>query len=501
MRWSLLMSVCGLGLTLGQGVAWAQAKEAAPTQAQPVAPTKTAERRVGLWVLDEHDATKTLAQSVKSTLEENKYQVIEVGELRRTIERQRISSPKPQEQAELAQLKTDLDAGEKAYFYDSPQVAIEKLEPLIERASRKLDALSHEPEVAEALYKGYATLIRAYIDQDDIPRAKRAAKGLVRLFPHAEPSSGSIPQNVISIIDVTKEAIQQRASYVTLRMINGGDGCQLYVNGLKAVERSRFVVDPEGSYQVKMSCDPSRPSYVWPVKVSAGKTEEFLVVDRDPFDFAMADDSFDSRALAEGYMGFVVQWTELPQVVGLSRAQGKSGDESFLLVRLDESKKAVWSDGTSNRTVLKLLTSVFPEIKLKELPANERSSSSSTWAWATTVVGALAIVGGGVYGYINHMESERYRCTPNQSGGVDSGCEGVDAFTPPGSNDEVSRFNEDWNDVSSKRWWGLGVMGAGVILTTVGVVGVVLSDGEGESESGRLELLPTLGGAQVRWRF
>lgn len=475
----------------------------AHAQAKPKAEPKRgeADRRVALWVLDDDDATKTLAQSVKSTLEENKYQVIEVGELRRTIARQKIAPPSKEEMASLDKLKAALEDGNKAYFYDSPQVAIQKLEPLTEQAKPKLAGLSHRPDVAELVYTGYATLIRAYIDQDDITRAKRAAKQLSSLFPHKEPQRGQIPQNVIGLIEQEREALDKQATYLTVRMVNGADGCVLYVNGVEAVERSRFRVDPEGSYYAKMVCAQSPASYVWPIKVTKGKSEEFSVVDRDPFAFSMADDSFDSRALAEGYMGFVAQLTDLPQVVGLARAKGKSGDESFLLVRLDERRQTVWSDGTSNRTVLKLLTSVFPEIKIKEQPVGARDEGRPVWAWVVTGLGAAAMIGGGAYGYIQHQESERYRCTPNRDGDKPDNCDGVEPFGQPVTNEEVKQFNEDWNTTSNRRWIGVGILGAGVIMTTVGVVGLFSGKEQPASADTKLEILPTLGGAQVRMRF
>lgn len=493
----IFMSLACVGLITQSSVASAQQVE---TKAE-TPKREAADRRVALWVLDNDDATKTLAQSVKSTLEENKYQVIEVGELRRTIARQKIAAPSTEEMANLDKLKAALEDGNKAYFYESPQVAIQRLEPLTEQAKPKLAALSHRPDVATLVYNGYATLIRAYIDQDDITRAKRAAKQLSSMFPHKEPSRGSIPQNVIGLIEQEREALDRQGTYLTVQMVNASAGCVLYVNGIEAVERSRFKVDPEGSYYGKMVCNKSQTAAVWPIKVTKGKSEEFSVVDRDPFAFSMADDSFDSRALAEGYMKFVVQLTDLPQVVGLSRAKGKSGDESFLLVRLDERRNTVWSDGTSNRTVLKLLTSVFPEIQIKEQPAvGARDEGRPVWAWVITGIGAAAMIGGGAYGYVQHQESERYRCTPNREGTTPDNCDGTEPFSQPVTNEEVTQFNEDWNTTSNRRWIGVGVMGAGVIMTTVGIVGLV-SGGSQESPSTKLEILPTLGGAQVRMRF
>ena len=496
----LIISLGASALTLGLGLSQAWAQRA------PEPDPSTNTRRVALWVLDRDDATASLATSVKSTLEQSSYQVLEAGELRRTLERLKVGAPDAQVSGRLDALKQRLIDGNNAYFNTTPQDAIDQLSPALDELERKVPALSHREDVATVAYEGYATLIRAFIDVNQIPAARKAARQIARTFPHVSPSRERIPQQVIDLIELEREAVSARATYVTLRMVNANEGCGLFVNGLGAIERSRFAVEPDTTYHIRMVCDPKTPGAVWPYKPAQGKTEELSIVDKDPFDFAMADDSFDSRAVAEGYMSFVIQWTDTRQIVGLSRARGKSGDDSFLLVRMDEQRKGIWSDGTSNRTVLKLLTTVFPEITLKEPPATSAAAPGRpTWAWITTGVGVAAMLGGGVLGVVRQQESERYRCTPQRDGLVVDGCDGVQGFEQPRTNEEVATFNEDWERVTFQRNIGLGVLGVGLLMTTVGIVGLV-SGGQAapepiDAKRPSLELSPTSGGAFVQLRL
>ncbi len=461
--------------------------------------------QIAVISLDESASSDALTNNVIGSLTRKGYRVSGEQEIKDELERRRVKPPNDETMAKFAGLQETVGAGIKSYFYQGHKEAIEKLAPVFNLGVQNLDYLSTRPDLAQLVYESGTVLLRAYEDSKDKENAQAQASLLARHFPSALPTSETAPPEIIQRVARAKQALEQEQTSLTLQPINASRDCQVYLNGLPA-GRSTFMVATKTRYFVRLDCGRSEP-YVWRLEVREGQDMRVPIIDRDPFSIALTDASFESRDRVEQALRFISHWAKLPTLVGVSKTVAGEAGDAVLLVRVEQGRSAIWSDGADEDAVNKILPRILPELRGEDLNLGGSSARGGAQAsggggfgralpWILTGLGVAGLGAGGYFLWSANEEAIKLSCSNPTVDPDPSSCAGVDRY--PGLSEQ--QFLDRSGDVSSQRLLGGVSLGVGAALVGVGLWWALSGDDE-DGATLNLQLAPDRALVQASWRF
>lgn len=462
-------------------------------------------KAIAVITLDETTSADALVSSVKNSLQRKDYEVFTEAELRERLRARQASDNAEVLRERFVGITEQLKDGVNAYFYDGHKVAIQKLSPHVGLGLQNLNYVSANPALAQPVYEGAATLLRAYFDARDAENAKALASVLARSFPSQLPSASSTSPEVIQLILTARQALEAKRTDLEIKAVDLAKGCKIYLNGLE-VSPGRHVADADTTYYLSTDCGDAQEKTIWMFKPEAGVSNRIPVIARDPLSYKIKDATFESRDQIEQVLRFISRWSGITTIVGVSKKAATSTGDGVLMVRVEEGKSAVWSDGADQVALERVLPRILPELTGESLnfgapqPGAVQDGGSSVWGWASVGLGVAAMGAGGYLFYAADAEAQKLRCSNPNAASTPSGCGDVERYDGL----TTAEFDDRSGAVSSQRILAGGALGLGAILTGVGVW-LLLDDDDGEAVKASTTLFITPGpdgfGAGIRAEF
>ena len=433
-----------------------------------------AEGSIAVLTLDETSSADALVSSVRSSLERRSVEVLQEAELRARLKAQQV---------ELSQLEalrerfvgntTQIEEAVNAYFLKGHKAAIPLLTPPVGLGLQNPAYLTLNPALSKGVYDGAATLLRAYFDASDGPNAKALSAVLVKVFPATLPSTATVSPEVLQLILMARQDLEGQKTLLALQAVDLPRGCTIYLNGM-AVVPSTFAADADTTYHLRVDCGDGQEPVIWKTRLERGVTNRIPIIARDPFSYRLKDATFESRDEIEQVFRFISRWAKLRTLVGVSKKAAGSTGDGVLMVRVERGKPAVWSDGADQVALQRVLPRILPELSGESLDfgagqgdasAQDGGGSGRAWGWVSASLGVVALGASGYLLYVADQEAQRLRCSNPDAATTPSGCGGVERY------EDLSKaeFEDRSGAVTSQRILAGGVMGAGAILTGVGI--------------------------------
>lgn len=461
---------------------------------------------IAVITLDETTSADALVINVKSSLERKEYQVVSETELRELMRKRQAEDRSDLLRERFVGISAKLTEGINSYFYDGPKPAIKALGPLVGLGLQNLNYLTANPAVAPPIYEGAATLLRAYFDAQDGPNAKALAAVLAKSFPSQLPSTKTISPEVLQLVLSARQELETQKTYIAIQGVELDKGCKVFLNGMEVVP-STYIADASTTYFVRVDCGDGQEPVIWQFKPEPGQTNRLPVISKDPFSYKIKDATFESRDQIEQVIRFVAKWSGVKTIVGVSKKAAGSTGDGVLMVRVEEGKSAIWSDGADQVALQRVLPRILPELSGESLDfgSNVSSSASSSsgnagvWAWTSLGVGVAAMGAGGYLFYSADAEAQRLRCSNPNATSAPSGCAGIERYDGL-TNDE---FDDRSGSVTNQRILAGSALGVGAILTGLGIWLLLDDDDEPTKASTTLFIAPSPDGfgAGIRAEF
>jgi hypothetical protein len=415
------------------------AQEAPKAEAAEVAAAETSEpveaevaeqesRCVAVVALGEGAKSGSVIQTLLSLLDADGFEVIGEERLRRTMAPSIVPKTPPEIAGQFVGMTTRIGRGIEKFFYKGNRAALELLTPVFNLGMAHPEVLARRPDFARQIFEAGLVMVRAYRKLDQADDARRLARALVETFPGFDTRSNSVPPAVAQLLVEQREALGTAGSSMKVRMISG-EGCQALVNGT-AVGEGAFAVAPSEEYFVTMECGGGEAP-LWRVKSAAKGAIEVPVAAIHPLDHVMPNASFRHRKLAEAYLQMVAFWADTPRVLGVADAEAAAEADSVVLVHLNPSGEAGWSDRADEKTVSRMLLRVMTDYDGAD-PASSpvalaADAESIDWVSWSMVGGGVAVAGLSTWGLVAASgRADELRCSPDiRSDDGAAGCEGV----------------------------------------------------------------------------
>lgn len=466
-------------------------------------------RRVAVVSFDEGTQAGALIESVSELLDRAKYEVIAGSELRRRLGERQAGEVSDEVASKFAGISNRIGDGVKSFFYKGNETAVEELTPIFDLGMGHPEVLVRRPDFAEQIFQAGIVLVRAYKNLEREEDARAVVRRLARTLPGRKPSPSTAPPSIIRFFEDEREKVAKEGTRLELQTI-GDEDCEAYVNGTSVGDETLAVAAGE-SYYVTLECG-SRVAPVWQTTLEAGEHAKLPVSSQDPLEFTMENGNFQNRKRAEDYLRLISFWSGIPQTLGVKQqdAPGESGGEGegVLVVRVDGSGDATWSDTRKSEEIRRAITRVLPDYGSVDSADSgagaavaERDSGDNRWVDWVMVGGGAALIGtGALLTVTTERRARQVQCSPDT--GADPGnCRDV----------EVLRFDDDAEIEKAERevawarvgYWSAFAAGAG--LAGWGIFRLATRDSHADDETADAQFMasPRPDGAsvgvQVRW--
>lgn len=490
----------------------AAAQEAAPAAEAPLTGGGEADAeayRVAVVPLDQGAKSGALMERVHGLLDTAKFDVWAGQRLAEKVAKRQVPVPSRETAAKFSGLGTVIADGVESFFYKGHETAIERLTPVLDLGMNNLEVVARRPDFADQIYQAGLVVVRAYHNLEQLENAQATAQLLVRRLPGLQPSPSSVPPKIVRFMQVQRDALAKSNTMLKVDKIDG-EGCTAYVNGTPIGEKA-VPVSSRIDYFVTMDCGQSQAP-VWRVRVPAGQTVVVPVAAGNPLDFAMADGTFESRRLAESHLRMVSFLVDSPRVLGVSQEMADDTEEKILVVRVEQTGRAIWSDSADERTISRVLARVLPEYEQGDGEAGavggpavaaEADAGSTDWVGWSLVGGGAALTGVGVYAILAAGDrAAQIECSPDTAANPSAAdCEGVETIYF--ANDQ--EISDAEGEVTMTRILGGTAIAAGLGLAGWGSWRLLSEPEPAVPNDGGAELTvqagPTTDGARVGLRL
>lgn len=443
------------------------------------APAFAQQGKVAVIPFDKTDGSRAAASRMAEMLAGAGRDVVDGGPVFEAVSQHRIDVP-IEVAEEFVGVSERIAQGGNDFFYKGENQALEILSPLLELGVRHFAYLASRPDLVPQFYEAGLIVLRAFQGLKRPDDVKATANLLARLFPALSPSLKTAPPDVLEMMRNAKASVLENGGAKVGVRVEGIDNCRRYLNGTPIGDGSYPVASQTPVY-VFVECQ-GRRSGVWELRLASGRNVVVPIVPGYEDNFAMSDDSYQSRRDAELVMQAIAFWGGFDEVVGL-RQPATQQTAPTLFGHLREGH-VTWTETRDVPAFVGFVEKTF-DVQVAAGAAPETRTDYA--AWSLVGGGALAALGGGAMVLWGNATAQDILCSGSALQQPDAGdCSGVQ--TPLSE----SEFETERTKANVLRIGGISLVGAGVVALAWGVWRLVDDDVPEQ-------IRPTGGG--ISWQF
>ena len=188
-----------------------------------------------------------------------------------------VPADKQQSNPEPPELEKIYEKGRDRLFHQSPDRALEYLQPRVEPKLEISRGWMAEGRNAEALFDAAMVLVRAHVELGDDERARRTMQRVVDALPAHRPDERMVPPDVVELWQQALDKLAEAGASADVSSLHRRSGCEPTVNGA-VVKEDTVALPPDRSVVVGEHCDGKEQAVSRWVSVDAGEEHPVLAV-------------------------------------------------------------------------------------------------------------------------------------------------------------------------------------------------------------------------------